>query len=113
MGRRFPVLLCASLLSACATRPDRIPATAIPADTYMASDCAQLSASMADARSQLEKLWSMQNTKADLDTTSVLVAFVPASVFTGDHAKEVAQAKGQLIAIGTALASKGCSGSTV
>jgi hypothetical protein len=74
----------------------------------MASDCTQLTATLADARTQLEQLWSMQNTKADLDATSVLIAFIPASTFTGDHAADVAKYKGKVVAISTALASKGC-----
>lgn len=112
MGRVVAVLFCASLLSACATRPDRIEASVVPYERYMGSDCGQLTASMADARRQLEKLWSMQDTKADLDATSVLIAFVPASAFTGDHAVDVARYKGEVIAIGVALASKGCASRT-
>lgn len=107
VGRVTSVLLCASL-AACASRPDRIQASVVPYASYMASDCAQLGVSMADARRQLEKLWSMQDAKANLDATSVLIAFIPASAFTGDHAADVARYKGQVVAIATAQASKGC-----
>ena len=107
--KRFLVMACmAGILSGCATRPQHIPAAIVSHEQYMANDCAQLTASMVDARSRLEKLWTMQNNKADLDATSVAIAFIPASKLTGDHAKDVARYKGEVVAIGTALASKGC-----
>jgi len=104
------VLLATALiaLSACATRPESISASYVSHEKYMGSDCVQLSTLLADARADLQKFSSMQDSKANMDAATVFLALVPASKLTGDHAADVAKFKGEVEAIDTAQIKKGC-----
>lgn len=96
------------LLSACATRPERIAASFVSHEKYSGQDCAQLQTDMSHAQAELQKFSSLQNTKADIDAASVLFVLVPASKISGDHAVEVAQWKGEVAALDTAMTQAAC-----
>ena len=96
------------MLSGCATRPESISASFVSFEKYSANNCETLSTNMADARAELQKYSSMQNTKANLDAATVFLAFVPASALTGDHAGDVAKYKGEVEAIETAQIKNRC-----
>lgn len=102
------VLLTLLILSGCATRPESISASFVSFEKYTANDCNQLSTNMADARAELQKFSSLQDTKANLDAATVFLALIPASKLTGDHAGDVAKFKGEVEAIETAQIKKGC-----
>jgi hypothetical protein len=74
----------------------------------MGQDCAQLALRMSDARSELAKFSSMQDTKANVDAATVFFVLIPASKLSGDHAADVAKYKGEVEAIDTALVKTGC-----
>ena len=74
----------------------------------MGSDCPQLSTSMTDARAQLAKFSSMQDTKANLDAATVFLVLIPVSKLSGDSAGDVAKYKGEVEAIETAQIKKSC-----
>lgn len=95
-------------VTGCATRPESIPASYVSHEKYMGSDCVQLSTLMSDARSDLQKFSSMQDSKANMDAATVFFVLVPASKLTGDHAADVAKFKGEVEAIETAQVKKGC-----
>jgi hypothetical protein len=95
-------------LAGCATRPESISASYISHEKYMGQDCAQLALRMSDARSELAKFSSMQDTKANVDAATVFFVLIPASKLSGDHAADVAKYKGEVEAIETALVKTGC-----
>ena len=95
-------------VSGCATRPESIPASFVSFEKYTANDCMQLATNMSDARAELQKFSSMQDTKANVDAASVFLVLIPASKLTGDHAGDVAKYKGEVEAIETAQIKKGC-----
>jgi hypothetical protein len=68
----------------------------------------QLATNMSDARAELQKFSSMQDSKANMDAATVFFVLVPASKLTGDHAADVAKFKGEVEAIETAQIKKGC-----
>jgi hypothetical protein len=74
----------------------------------MGNDCLQLSTNMADARAQLAKFSSMQDSKANVDAATVFFVLIPASKLSGDHAGDVAKYKGEVEAIETAQIKKSC-----
>jgi hypothetical protein len=101
-------ILSVAFLFGCATRPESISASYISHEKYMGQDCTQLGLSMADARNQLTKFSSLQDSKANLDAATVFFVLIPASKLAGDHAGDVAKYKGEVEAIETALIKSGC-----
>lgn len=97
-----------ALLGACATRPESISASYISHEKYIDNDCPQLSTKMSDARAELAKFSSMQDTKANLDAATVFFVLIPASKLTGDSAGDVAKWKGEVEAISTAQIKNKC-----
>lgn len=63
---------------------------------------------MSDARNQLTKFSSMQDTKANVDAASVFFVLIPLSKLSGDHSGDVAKYKGEVEAVETALIKTGC-----
>jgi hypothetical protein len=102
------VAMGTAFLVGCATRPESISASYVSHEKYMSNDCAQLTSHMVDARSQLTKFSSMQDTKANLDAATVFFVLIPASKLTGDSAGDVAKYKGEVEAIETAQVKNGC-----
>lgn len=100
--------LAALILSACASRPESIPASFVSHEKYGGNDCTQLSTYLADARAQLQKVSAMQDSKANMDAATVFFVLVPASKLSGDHAGDVARLKGEVEAIETAQVKRGC-----
>lgn len=96
------------VISGCATRPESIPASYVSHEKYMGADCTQLATNMADARADLQKFSSMQDSKANMDAATVFLVLIPASKLTGDSAADVAKFKGEVEAIETAQIKKGC-----
>jgi hypothetical protein len=97
-----------ALLAACATRPESISASYVSHEKYAGRDCTQLGMDMANARAELQKFSSMQDTKANIDAATVFFALVPASKLAGDHAGDVAKWKGEVEAVDTATTKAGC-----
>jgi len=96
------------LVSACATRPESISASYVSHEKYINGDCDRLATQMADARTELTKVSSMQNTKANIDAATVFFVLIPASQLAGDHAGDVAKWKGEVEAIETAQIKNKC-----
>lgn len=96
------------LITACASRPESIPASFVSHEKFMGKDCAQLGLDMSNARSELAKYSSMQDSKANMDAATVFLVLIPASKLSGDHAGDVAKYKGEVEAIDTALVKTRC-----
>lgn len=97
-----------AVVAGCATRPEKIEPSFVSNEPYMASECAQLAERMSDAKARLQDFSAKQEKKANVDAAFVFWVLVPASLFTGDYAADVAKSKGEVAAIGAAQASKGC-----
>ncbi|MEK7345913.1 MAG: hypothetical protein AAB176_09485 [Pseudomonadota bacterium] len=97
-----------ALLAACASRPESISASFVSHEKYAGRDCTQLGLDMSNARAELQKFSSMQDTKANIDAATVFFALVPASKLSGDHAGDVAKWKGEVEAVDTASTKAGC-----
>jgi hypothetical protein len=108
MKKLLLLALGAATLSACATSPERIAAAHVPEDKYVASDCAQLATTMANAKANLSTFSAKQETQVKADAASVFLVLIPASWFTGDHAADVAKYKGEVEAIQVAQGKKAC-----
>jgi hypothetical protein len=101
-----------ALLAACATRPESISASFVSHEKYSGRDCTQLNMDMSNARAEVQKFSSMQDTKANIDAATVFFVLVPASKLSGDHAGDVAKWKGEVEAVDTAMTKAGCKKST-
>lgn len=97
-----------AIASGCATRPESISASYISHEKYMGKDCTSLTLDISNARSELAKYSSMQDTKANTDAATVFFVLVPVSKLSGDHAADVAKYKGEVEAIETALIKTNC-----
>ena len=95
-------------VSGCATRPESISASFISFEKYMGKDCTTLLLDMSNARSELAKFSTMQDSKANTDAATVFFVLVPVSKLSGDHAADVAKYKGEVEAIETALIKTNC-----
>jgi len=104
----FLIAIFSLLITGCASRPESISASFVSHEKYMGKDCTELALQMSDARSQLAKFSSMQDTKANVDAATVFFVLIPASKLSGDHAGDVAKFKGEVEAIETALIKTGC-----
>lgn len=108
MNKSLITSLALLALVGCATRPESIPASFVSHEKYVAGDCARLSTQMSDARSELAKFSSMQNTKANIDAATVFLVLIPVSKLGGDSAGDVAKWKGEVEAIETAQIKNKC-----
>lgn len=102
------VLLC--FVVGCANRPESIRASHVSHEKYMHDDCTILVAKKSDARAELARVSSMQDSKATGDAIGVFLILVPFSKLTGDHEADVAKWKGEVEAIETAQTIKKCMG---
>jgi hypothetical protein len=99
---------CVAALVGCASRPESISASFVSHEKYSNRDCTTLAIDLSDARSELAKFSSMQDSKANMDAATVFFVLIPASKLSGDHAGEVAKWKGEVEAVETALIKAGC-----
>jgi len=97
-----------AVVTGCATRPESISASYISHEKYMGKDCTNLTLDMVNARSELAKFSTMQDSKANVDAATVFFVLVPVSKLSGDHAADVAKYKGEVEAIETALIKTKC-----
>jgi hypothetical protein len=105
---KIAATLAVFAMAGCATRPESISASYVSYEKYMGQECLQLITTMADARAQLAKFSSMQDSKANLDAATVFLVLVPTSKLSGDSAGDVAKYKGEVEAIETAQIKKSC-----
>ncbi len=99
---------CVAALVGCASRPESISASFVSHEKYSNRDCTTLAIDLSNARSELAKFSSMQDSKANMDAATVFFVLIPASKLTGDHAGDVAKWKGEVEAVETALIKAGC-----
>lgn len=111
VGKMKKLVLCAAMLLAagCAKRPEEITATPVAADAYMQMQCPQLSALKMQKEAELAALEKEQNQAADHDAAAMAVIHVPVASMSGkDKEAEIARAKGEVQAIGSAYQARNC-----
>ncbi len=108
--RRLIIIGCAAaLLGGCATRASGVAPIAIPASDYANLSCEETRAQLETARQRENALTRQQNNAATADAASVFLFALPlGSVFGADVEGELAQAKGEALALQRA-ASMNCS----
>ena len=99
---------CLSIVAGCASRPESISASYVSHEKYSNRDCTSLSIDLSNARSELAKYSSMQDSKANMDAATVFFVLIPASKLSGDHAGDVAKWKGEVEAVETAIIKANC-----
>lgn len=108
MKKVIALIGIAAVMAGCATRPESISASYVSHEKYSGKDCTSLSLDLMNARNELSKYSSMQNTKANVDAATVFFVLIPASKLSGDHAGDVAKWKGEVEAVETALVKANC-----
>ncbi len=101
-------LILSYLLIGCAKRPESISASYVAYEKYMNQSCNALMSNLSEARFQLNQVSIEQNTKSNLDVFTVFLTLIPQSSIFGDKAGSVANLKGKVEAIETALVIKKC-----
>ncbi len=100
--RKFLIALTgvSILVSGCATRASGVAPVAISANEYASLSCAESRAEADAARERVNALTRRQNNAATTDAAAVFLIGLPlGSVFGGDVSGELAQAKGESLAL--------------
>jgi hypothetical protein len=103
--RKLILLSCAAaLLGGCATRASGVAPISVSATDYAGLSCEETRAQLDTARQRENALTRQQNNAATADAASVLLFALPlGSVFGADVEGELAQAKGEALALQRAV----------
>ena len=92
--------LLGATLSGCATRASGVAPTSVSASEYSTLQCDASKAKRDEANARVNALSRKQNTAATIDAAGVFLALIPVgSLFGGNVEGELAQAKGEAIAL--------------
>lgn len=92
--------IAAALVSGCATRASGVAPVAVAATDYSAMQCTTARAEIVNVRARVNALSRKQNNAATADAVGVFLLFIPAgSLFGGNVEGELAQAKGEQLAL--------------
>jgi len=96
----LPIVAIATIVSACATAPEKISPTFVSADVYAAQSCEQLGSAEQRVQRDLEKASASQRSARGVDTIGVALVGLPAASLLGrNRAKSIAKLKGEQQAI--------------
>lgn len=95
-------------VAACAKSPSSIAALPISSAEYSHMNCSTLAFQHIAANERLKAASDRQNSAQALDAVGVFLVLIPPSALVGDAEGEVAQYKGEKLAIERTMASKGC-----
>ena len=94
------ICVTAVSLAGCASRANSIAPAYVSSAEYTHMECSEINAELSAARERENALTRRQNNAATADAAGVFLLLVPAgSVFGGDVAGELAEAKGQVNAL--------------
>jgi hypothetical protein len=94
------VIAAAALVAGCATRANSVAPVAVSASDYAGLTCVTARADLQTARAKEISLAHKQNNAAIADAAGVFLVLLPlGSVFGADVAGQLAQAKGETLAL--------------
>lgn len=100
LGKSAAVLLIALTVNGCAERASAIAPAVVPTANYSGYDCGELRAMLSQKTAAKNAVTRQQNNAATWDAVSIFLVLLPlGSVFGMDKAGEVAQAKGETMAL--------------
>ena len=113
MKKPIVIVLIGSVLSACASSPDKIFATYVSPIQYSNLDCDQIRQEMSRVAGKVREVAGVQQQKANTDKVAMgvgLVLFWPALFFMvgGDKKEELGRLKGEYDALDQAAIQKKC-----
>lgn len=95
------------LVGGCATRANSVAPVAVSSTDYAGVDCARLREQLVQARASEEALRKKQNNAAVADAAGVFLFLIPVgSIFGADVQGQLAQAKGETLAIERAISTR-------
>lgn len=107
MSSRFfyiTLLLASVAITGCASRASSIAPTAVPSANYKGLDCDETKTLLAQKTAEKNALVKSQNDAADEDAVGVFFVLLPVgSISGGDKEGELAQAKGEVLALNGAV----------
>jgi hypothetical protein len=107
------ILLCGSIISACATSSANVTSSFVSPTEYASYDCSQIEAQMVAVSGHVREVAGAQDKKAQSDKVVMgvgLVLFWPALLFmaSADHKAELSRLKGEYEALNTAGIQRKC-----
>jgi hypothetical protein len=94
------IILSSLAIAGCASRADSIAPTAIPSANYRGLECEETKVALEQKRSKKYALTNQQNNAATGDAVGVFFILLPlGSIFGADKEGELAQAKGEVLAL--------------
>lgn len=108
--RKHLILLTAAALAvgACAKSPSSIAPTAVSSSEYDGWSCQKLTTEHSVVNANLVDASDRQNDAQTADAIGVFLVLIPPSALMGDAEAEVAQYKGEKIAVERAMTNRGC-----
>ena len=114
MKKMITAVACASLLSACASSPDKISASYVSPIQYSNYDCDQIRAELGRVSNKVREVAGAQKKQSNNDAIALgvgLVLFWPALFFLSggnDRKEELSRLKGEYDALEQAAIQKNC-----
>jgi len=94
------IVLLGLAISGCASRASSVAAIAVPSANYKGLSCNETKVSLSQARDRKNALTNEQNNAATGDAIGVFFVLLPVgSIFGADKEGELAQAKGEVLAL--------------
>jgi hypothetical protein len=94
------IILSSLAIAGCASRADSIAPTAIPSANYKGLECEETKVALEQKRAKKYALTNQQNNAATGDAVGVFFILLPlGSIFGADKEGELAQAKGEVLAL--------------
>lgn len=102
------VAISMTMLVACAKSPSSIAPASISSSEYDHLSCEKLGVELAQADSRLTEASGRQNNAQAMDAVGVFLVLIPVSALAGDAEGEVAQYKGEKLAIQRSIEKRDC-----
>ena len=94
------IVLLSLAIAGCSSRASSVPPTAIPSANYKGLSCDETKVMLEQKRAKQIALVNSQNNAATGDAIFVFLTLLPlSSIFGGDVEGELAQAKGEVLAL--------------
>jgi hypothetical protein len=100
MRNKLVLLIAALAITGCASRASSIAPTAVPSANYKGHNCAETKVLLEQKQAKRNALVNSQNNAATGDAVGVFLVLLPVgSIFGADKEGELAQAKGEVLAL--------------